>query len=168
MLIANTVTSNYAKTDTSQVSCFFVCYQNWTLILFHKFALHNVLRHGLLIYLTYFFFFHTYDSIYMSKANIWTLKICLLIEQCLGHSSRCDHTSWFLPLELQRVGVSPHSKWKFSWGWTRATDYQINVQESYHWAILTLILAKTLFWLKVNFAWLDHMSSLLKDFSSRR
>ena len=30
----------------------------------------------------------------------------MLIEQFPGHSSRCDHTSCLIHLELQRVGVS--------------------------------------------------------------
>ena len=42
-------------------------------------------------------------------------KKFLLIEQSPGPSSRCDHTSWFLRLELQRAGESLHSKWKLNW-----------------------------------------------------
>ena len=72
------------------------------------------------------------------KVDIWTLRSFSLIEQCPGPSSRCDHTSWFPRLELQRAGDSPHTKWKFSWGGTRTTDHRINAQESYHRAILTL------------------------------
>ena len=73
----------------------------------------------------------------MSKVEIWTLRSFLLIEQCPGPSSRCDHNSWFIRLELQRAGDSPHTKWKFSWRGTRTTDHRINAQEFYHWVILT-------------------------------
>ena len=58
----------------------------------------------------------------------------LLIEQCPGPSSRCDHTPWFQRLKLRRAGDSFHSKCKFSWGWSRTADHRINAQESYHWA----------------------------------
>ena len=52
----------------------------------------------------------------MSNVDIWTLRIFSLIEQCPGTASRCDHTSWFLRLELQRAGDSPHAKSELAWG----------------------------------------------------
>ena len=73
----------------------------------------------------------------MSKVEFWILRSFLLIKQCLGPSSRCDHALWFQRLELQRSGDSPYSEWMFSWGGTRTTDCRINTKESYHWAILT-------------------------------
>ena len=74
----------------------------------------------------------------MSKVEIWTLRSFLVIELLPGPSSRCDHSSWFLRLELQRAGDSLPTKWKFSWGGTRTTDHRINAQESYNLAFLTL------------------------------
>ena len=50
------------------------------------------------------------------KGKNLTLRSLLLTEQCPGPFSRCDHTSWFLRLELQITGDYPHSKWRFSWG----------------------------------------------------
>ena len=38
------------------------------------------------------FLTHTHDSTWMSKVEIWTLRSFLLIEQCPGPSSQCDHT----------------------------------------------------------------------------
>ena len=61
----------------------------------------------------------------MSKVGICTLRSFLLIEQYSGPSSRCDHASWYIRLELKGAGDFPHSKWKFSWGETRTTDHRI-------------------------------------------
>ena len=38
------------------------------------------------------FFFYTRDSTKMAKVDIWTLRSFLLIKQCPGPSSQCDHT----------------------------------------------------------------------------
>ena len=54
----------------------------------------------------------------------------LEIEQCSPLSSWCEHTLWFLRLELQRPGSAPHSKENFSWEWIWTTDYRINAEES--------------------------------------
>ena len=75
---------------------------------------------------------------HLNPLEYLTMRGPLLIEQCPGPSSQCDHTSWFLRLELQRAGDSPQSKWTFSWGGTRTTDQRINGEpKSYPWAILT-------------------------------
>ena len=103
---------------------------------------------------TSFFFFFSFLPIFFSffihmilprcqRIELWhwdTEKL-LLIEQCPGPSSRCEHTSSFLLLELQRASDSTHSKWKFSWGGTRTFDQRSTGQESHHWAILTTYLA---------------------------
>ena len=80
-------------------------------------------------------FLYTWGFTWILKAEIWTQRSFLLIEQCPGPSSRWDHTSRFLGMELQRAGDSPNSKWRLSWGGTRTTDHRTNAQESNHWAI---------------------------------
>ena len=44
----------------------------------------------------------------MSKVDIRKLRIFLSIEKRPDPSSRCDNTSWFIRLELQRDGDSSH------------------------------------------------------------
>ena len=46
----------------------------------------------------------------------------MLVEQCPGPSSRCDHNSCFLCLELQRAGDSPHTGESMVMSGTRTTD----------------------------------------------
>ena len=48
-----------------------------------------------------------------SEGSFSDTEKLMLIEQCSGPSSCCDHASSFLRLELQRAGYSPHSGRKF-------------------------------------------------------
>ena len=51
--------------------------------------------------------------LFLSEGSFSDTEKLMLIEQCPGPSSCCDHASSFLRLELQRAGYSPHSGRKF-------------------------------------------------------
>ena len=57
------------------------------------------------IYILYYFVFGTTKLLIVDLGH----REALLIKQCLGTSSQCDHTSRFIRLETQRAGDSPHS-----------------------------------------------------------
>ena len=70
----------------------------------------------------------------MSKVDIWTLRSLLLIEQCFGPSSRCDHTVFrnsyvWNDRELATLLTLNDI---FGCGWIQAIDHRIDVQESCH------------------------------------
>ena len=54
-------------------------------------------------------------------------------------------------LVLKRAGDSPDCKWKFSWRGIRAIDHGINLQESYHCAILAYNYSHWIWWMQLYF-----------------